>query len=343
MLAELPFHQHAQGRSVPIIGDEKIVGGAHRHEPGTEAVEEVINGARARGRLPRDGVGHGEQILAAMRELAQQETELVFVGLALADIDRDRCGPDNTFVLVPQCLDHEVERALPPKQLETGFKLLRGAGRHRLALRSHNGLRLAAGEDLGVGLADQLFGREAGRRVMHPGKAHILVLAEHGDGRAAERDLDAPFRLRQLLGARLDALLQSMPRFFQLVGGTQMSGDLGLETVARGKPQPARCEPPEDGSGGGRERGTDRGQDAFRFGADVPRPPNLQHPGKMSEANRGHEECGQRQERGYTGTVPASVSIDQDQSGGDGEEGQRDEGVRQEIEPFEPSRPVSAK
>src|SRR5262245_60508476 len=114
MLAELPLDQHTQGRAVPIVGDEKVVGGTHRRQPGAEAGEKIVDRARARGGLPRDGLGDGEQILAAMREFAQQKAKLVLVGLALADIDGDRRGADNGAMLVPQRLDHEIEGPLPP-------------------------------------------------------------------------------------------------------------------------------------------------------------------------------------------------------------------------------------
>ena len=261
MLAELLLDQHAQGRAVPIVGDEQVVGGAHGDEPRAEAVEEIVDRARARGGLPRDGVDHREQVLAAMGQLAQQEAELVLVGLALADVDGDRRGADNGVLLVAQRLDHEIEGALAPEQLEIGLELLRGPGLHRLALRRHDGLCRPRREDLGVGLADQLFGREARGRVVHPGKAHLLVLAEHGDGRAAERDLDALLRLGQLLGARLDAFLELMPRFLQLVGRVQMRGDLRLQAVARGKPHQARRDPPEKKCNGAGERGARNLQD----------------------------------------------------------------------------------
>ena len=67
---------------------------------------------------------------------------------------------------------------------------------------------------------------------MHPGKAHVLVLAEHGDRRAAQRDLEALLGHSQFLGARLNALLELMPRLFQLLEGAQMRGDLRLKPVA---------------------------------------------------------------------------------------------------------------
>ena len=79
---------------------------------------------------------------------------------------------------------------------------------------------------------------------MHPGEAHVLVLAEHGDRRAAQRDLEALLGESQFLGARLDTLLELMPRVFQLLEGAQMRGDFRLKPIARGKPQQLRRQSP---------------------------------------------------------------------------------------------------
>ena len=75
---------------MPIVGDQKVVRAANGHESRAEAIEEVLDRARARCGLPGNGVDHGEQILGAVGQLAQQETKLVLIGLALADIDGDR-------------------------------------------------------------------------------------------------------------------------------------------------------------------------------------------------------------------------------------------------------------
>ena len=75
---------------------------------------------------------------------------------------------------------------------------------------------------------------------MRPGEAHVLVLGEHGDRRAAQRDLEALLGLGELLGARIDALLELMAGSFQLLEGAEMRFDLGLQPIAGGKAQELR-------------------------------------------------------------------------------------------------------
>ena len=269
-----------------------------------------------------------------MRQLAQQEAKLVLIGLALADIDGDRRGADNGALLVSQRLDHEIEGALPPEQFEMGLELLRGPGLHRLALGGEDGVCGLGGENLRVGLADELFGRETRGRVVHPGKTHLLVLAKHGDGRAAERDLDAPFRLGKFLGARLDAFFKLMPRFLQRVGRLQMRGDFRLQAVARGNPRQARCDPPEKKCNGAGERGARNLQDGR--GANQPRQPKRGERDQMRKADRDHEKRAERDHGHHVRTISASLAPDVDHSGGNGEEGECKEKVGQEIEPLEP-------
>ena len=178
-------------------------------------------------------------------------------------------------------------------------------------------------------------GREAGRGVVHPGEAHVLVLAEHGDGRAAQRDLEALLGLSQFLGARLDALLKLMPRFFQFVEGAQMRGDLGLEPVARGKPQQAAARATREEVQ--RRRRARRPQPSgCGRGAEQPRQPKRGERDKMRKADRDHEKREERDHGHHVRTMFASLALDVDQSGGDGEEGECEETVGQEIEPFEP-------
>ena len=73
-------------------------------------------------------------------KLPEEEPELILVRLALADIDGDRGGAEDSAVLVPKSLDEEIERALAPEQLEIGLKLLGRAGIHRLSLSRGDGL-----------------------------------------------------------------------------------------------------------------------------------------------------------------------------------------------------------
>ena len=192
-VAQLLLDQHAQRRAVPIVGDQKIVGAADGNQPRAEAIEEVLDRARARRGLPRDGVDHRQHVLGAVSQLPKQETELVLIGLALADVDGDRSRAENGVMLVAQRLDQEIERALPAEQLEIGLELLRLAGFHDLLLRRHDGFGGFVGQDLGVGLAYSISPLRPGRRVVRPGEAQVLVLAEHRDRRAAQRNLEALF------------------------------------------------------------------------------------------------------------------------------------------------------
>ena len=67
---------------------------------------------------------------------------------------------------------------------------------------------------------------------MRPGVAHILVLAEDRDGRAAERNLEALLRLVQFPGAPFYPVFELMAGLLQLLEGAQMRRDLGLQPVA---------------------------------------------------------------------------------------------------------------
>src|SRR4030067_3103052 len=94
-------------------GDEEIGGAADGDEPRTEAIEEVLDRPCARSGLPRDGMDHGQHILAAMGKLAEQEAELILVRLALADVDGDRGGADDGALLVGLRLEPGGERGPP--------------------------------------------------------------------------------------------------------------------------------------------------------------------------------------------------------------------------------------
>ena len=118
MLAQLLLDQHAQRRAMPIVGDQEVVRAADGDEARAEAIEEILDRARARCGLPGDGVDHGEQILGAVGQLAQQEAKLILVGLALADVDGDRGRAEDLALLVGQRLDQQIEGALAPEQFE---------------------------------------------------------------------------------------------------------------------------------------------------------------------------------------------------------------------------------
>ena len=125
---------------------------------------------------------------------------------------------------------------------------------------------------------------------MRPGEAHVLVLAEHRDRRAAQRNLEALVGLGQFLGARLDALLELEPRSFQFLEGAQMGGDLGLQPVARGQPPQLRRELPDDDGGGQREQRRGRPSTAPRVPRSAPKVPTsaarwARPTAKMNRAN----------------------------------------------------------
>ena len=69
---------------------------------------------------------------------------------------------------------------------------------------------------------------------MDPGEAHVAILGEHHDRRAAQSDLEALLRFRQFLGALGDPLFKLLARILQLIERAQMRGDLRLKPVARG-------------------------------------------------------------------------------------------------------------
>ena len=211
-------------------------------------------------------------------------------------------------MLVPQRLDHEIEGALPPEQLEIGLELLRGPGLHRLALGGHDRLCGLVREDLRVGLADELFGRKAGGRVVHPGKAHLLVLAEHGDGRAAERDLDALLRLGQFLGARLDAFFKLMPRPFKL----SVVCKCAAISACRRSREGTRS---KRGATHQRRSATAQASAApatFRIGAapSQTREPKREERDQMRKADRDHEQRAERDHGHHVRTIPASLAPD---------------------------------
>ena len=153
-----------------------------------------------------------------MGQFAQQEAKLVLIRLALGDVDGDRGRAEDLALLVGQGLDQQIKGALAPEQFEIRLELLRFSRLHRLALRRHDLLRGLARKHFIVALAEKQFRREAARGVVHPGEAHVLVLAEHGDRRAAQRDLEALLGESQFLGAclrrapRADAGRLSAPR-----------------------------------------------------------------------------------------------------------------------------------
>src|SRR5262249_43667595 len=122
---ELLLDQHAQGCAVPIVSNQQVMRAADGAETRAEPLEEILDRARARRRLPRDGMDHREQILRAMGQLPEQEAKLILVGLPFADVDRDGGRSDRLALSVPQRLDHQIERALPPEQLEIRLELLR--------------------------------------------------------------------------------------------------------------------------------------------------------------------------------------------------------------------------
>src|SRR5512143_776461 len=121
---ELLLDQHAQGCAVPIVCNQKVMRAADGAEPCAEPLEEILDRARARRGLPCDGMDHGKQVLRAVGQLSEQEAKLVFVRLALADVDGDRSRADDLALLVTQRLDHKVEGALPSEQLEIGLEFL---------------------------------------------------------------------------------------------------------------------------------------------------------------------------------------------------------------------------
>ncbi len=207
-----------------------------------------------------------------MSQFSEQQAELVFVGLALADVDGDRGGAEDGIVLVAESLDQEVEGAFSPEQFEIRLKLLRFAGVHRLSLRGHDPLGGIRRQNLRVRLALEELGRESRRGVMRPGEAHVLVLAEHRDGRAAQRNLEALLGLSQFLGTRFDAFLELMPCPSQLVEGAQMRGDLGLEPVAGGQPHDLRRELPDHDRRGQRQQSRCGLHQTLEFAVRHPKP-----------------------------------------------------------------------
>ena len=124
MLAQLLLDQHTQRRAMPIVGDQEVVRAADGHEARAEAIEEILDRTRAGRSLPGDRVDHGEQILGAVGQLAQQETKLILIGLALADVDGDRGRAEDLALLVGQRLDQQIEGALAPEQFEIRLQLL---------------------------------------------------------------------------------------------------------------------------------------------------------------------------------------------------------------------------
>ncbi len=139
MLAQLLLDQHAQRRAMPIVGDQEIVRAADGDEPRAEAIEEILDRARARGGLPGDGVDHGEQILGAVGQLAQQEAKLILVRLALADVDGDRGRAEDLALLVASAPRSTDRRSACARTVRNSSRApARLAGLHRLALRRHD-------------------------------------------------------------------------------------------------------------------------------------------------------------------------------------------------------------
>ena len=198
MGAQLLLDQRPQRGAVPIVGDEKILRATDGHEPRAEALQEVIDRARARRGLTGDGVDHGKQVLRAVGELAQQQTKLILRLLPLGDVDGDGGGADDAAAIIAQRLDHEIERPLAAEQRELAFDGLGFARLHGAALSPPRSApqRLRAAPRLRSCRRGRTA--HAGRWIVHPDIAHVAILAEHRDRRASERDLEALLRLRPI-------------------------------------------------------------------------------------------------------------------------------------------------
>ena len=80
-----------------------------------------------------------------------------------------------------------------------------------------NGSAASGGRISESRLADEKRRIDAGRGIVDPGEAHVAILGEHHDRRAAQSDLEALLGFRQFLGALLDPLFKLLPRILQLI------------------------------------------------------------------------------------------------------------------------------
>ena len=143
------------------------------------------------GGLPGNRLNDGQLILRAVGELAQEQAELVLGLFPLGDLDGDGRGADGVALVITQGFGQQIVGSPAPEQLEIGFDVLRLSGLDGAPLCRREGLGSLGRQDLGVGLADQECRIDAGRWIVDPGKAHVAVLGEHHDRRAAQRDLEA--------------------------------------------------------------------------------------------------------------------------------------------------------
>ena len=60
------------------------------------------------GGLPRHRLDHRQQVLRAVRQLAQQQAQMRFAFLALGDVDRCAGQADNVAGVIAQRLDMQI-------------------------------------------------------------------------------------------------------------------------------------------------------------------------------------------------------------------------------------------
>ena len=161
-MAELRAHEIVERGAVPAFLHQKVVRARQRLQPLAEPLQEALDVAGMLGGLARHRLDHGQKVLRAMRQFAHQEAQMRLALLALGDIDGRAGQPDDGALGIAQGLDVEIVPTHAARCISMRYSASRGwplASTSRLAAMMAG--RLSGGDDVIVGMAEHVVGRQA--------------------------------------------------------------------------------------------------------------------------------------------------------------------------------------
>ena len=185
-MAELRAHEIVERSAVPAFLHQKIVRARQRLQPLAEPLQEALDVAGMLGGLARHRLDHGQKVFRAMRQFAHQEAQMRLALFSLGDIDGRAGQPDDGPLGIAQGLDVEVVPPHVPGYFDPVFGIARLAACKHIALGGDDGRPIERGDDVVVGMAEHIFGRQAEERLRHEGVAELAILRKHVDFRAMQ-------------------------------------------------------------------------------------------------------------------------------------------------------------